>query len=160
MILFNRTFILVAIATGIVACGGNETHNEKNAVTTEVAALETQVLDYTVDGMVCAMGCAATIQHEVADIDGVSVSEVDYADEKAHFEFDPAITSEEEIKAKIATIADGQYILSTWEDKEVEVTEDSEDIEVDVQQEQQSLVQVSLPNLKIPNLFTLLLNQL
>ena len=153
MKLFNRTFILVAIATSIVACGGNDTTNEENTETTEVAILETQVLDYAVDGMVCAMGCAATIQHEVADIDGVSVSDVNYEDEKAHFEFDPLKTSEEVIKAKIAKIADGQYVLSAWEEKEAEEMEA-------VEQEDEPLVKVSLPSFKVPNLFTLLLNQL
>jgi cation transport ATPase len=156
MKLFNRTFILVAIATSIAACGVNENPNEETKETTEVASLETKVLDYAVDGMVCAMGCAATIQHEVADIDGVSISDVNYEDEKAHFEFDPEKTSEEAIKAKIATIADGQYVLSTWEEKEAEATEDMEEVE----QEDESLVKVSLPSFKIPNLFTLLLNQL
>tara|TARA_B100000809_G_scaffold172460_1_gene169733 strand:- start:1871 stop:2350 length:480 start_codon:yes stop_codon:yes gene_type:complete len=159
MKLFNRTFILVALATSIVACGGSETANEENAVTTDVASLETQVLDYAVGGMVCAMGCAATIQHEVADIDGVSISDVNYEDEKAHFEFDPSKTSEEAIKAKIATIADGQYVLSTWEDTEAASTEDVKEME-EVEQEDESLVKVSLPSFKIPNLFTLLLNQL
>jgi len=159
MKLFNRTFILVAIATSIVACGGNDTTNEENTETTEVAILETQVLDYAVDGMVCAMGCAATIQHEVADIEGVSVSDVNYEDEKAHFEFDPSKTSEEAIKAKIATIADGQYVLSTWEEKEAEAIEETEEME-EVEQEDESLIKVSLPSFKIPNLFTLLLNQL
>jgi len=159
MKLFNRTFILVAISTSIFGCGGNDTKNEENTETTEVVGLETQVLDYAVDGMVCAMGCAATIQHEVADIEGVSVSDVNYEDEKAHFEFDPSITSEEAIKAKIATIADGQYVLSIWEEKEAEATEGIEETEV-VEQEDGSLIKVSLPSFKIPNLFTLLLNQL
>lgn len=159
MKLFNRTFILVALATGIVACGGNETNNAENTTTTEVASLETQVLDYAVDGMVCAMGCAATIQQEVSDMDGVSISDVNYEDEKAHFEFDPAVTSEEEIKAKIATIADGQYVLSTWEEREAAATEEVEGME-ETEEGEESLVKVSLPSFKIPNLFTLLLNQL
>ncbi|MDG1475740.1 MAG: heavy metal-associated domain-containing protein [Vicingaceae bacterium] len=161
MKLFNRTFILIAIATSVVACGGNETPNDSDAATTELAAGETQTVDYAVEGMVCAMGCAATIQKEVADIDGVTISEVNYEDEKAHFEFDPSKTTEAAIKAKIATIADGQYVLSSWEEKE-EVTEEAVEAinEEEVAEEEESMVQVSLPSFKVPNLFSLLLNQL
>lgn len=161
MKLFNRTFILVAIAASVVACGGNENHNEENTEATTVLAQETQIVDYAVDGMVCAMGCAATIEKEVAGMEGIITSDVSYEDEKAHFEFDPSKTSEADIKAKIATIADGQYVISTWEEKEVieEVTEEVVADEV-VEQEDESLVKVSLPSFEIPNLFTLLLNQL
>ena len=154
MKLFNKTVLLVIIAASIVACGGNENHNDESENTTVVASGEVKIVEYAVEGMVCAMGCAATIEKDVAGIDGVIVSDVNYADEKARFEFDPAITSEEEIKAKIAKIADGQYVLSTWEEKEGETTE--EDAEV----EDESLVKVSLPSFEVPNLFTLLLNQL
>mgnify|MGYP003384188707 CR=1 FL=1 len=159
MKLFNRTFILIAIASSFIACGGNENQNDENSDGTEVASNEIKEVDYAVDGMVCAMGCAATIEKEVADMDGVIVSDVNYEDEKAHFEFDPSKTSEEAIKAKISTIADGQYVLSTWKEKEAAGTETTEDVEEEVVEEE-SLVKVSLPSFEIPNLFTLLLNQL
>jgi len=159
MRVFNKTVILIAIAVSVAACGGNENANNENVETSEVSSGEVQVVDYAVEGMVCAMGCAATIQKDVAGMEGVIVADVDYEAEKAHFEFDPAITSEEEIKAKIATIADGQYKLSTWTEKEAateEVVTEGEETEV----EDESLVKVSLPSFEIPNLFTLLLNQL
>ena len=160
MKLFKKTCVLIAFATTLGSCGGNHnhSHDEDGAATTELTIGEVQTVEYAVEGMVCAMGCAATIQHEVAEMDGVSISEVSYEDEKAHFEFDPALTSEDEIKAKIATIADGQYVLSTWEEKEA-TTESTEDVE-EVVEEEESMVQVSLPSFEIPNLFTLLINQL
>jgi copper chaperone CopZ len=161
MKLFKKTCVLIAFATTLGSCGEdhNHSHEEDGTATTEVTVGETQTVDYAVEGMVCAMGCAATIEKEVADMDGVIVSDVSYEDEKAHFEFDPSKTSEEAIKAKIATIADGQYVLSTWEEKEAEAIEVIEDAEEEVEEEE-SMVQVSLPSFEIPNLFTLLLNQL
>ena len=156
---FNKTVVLIVLAVSVVACGGNDSHNEESTSTTVVASGEVQQVEYAVEGMVCAMGCAATIEKDVADIDGVIVSDVNYEYEKAHFEFDPAITSEKEIMAKIATIADGQYKLSKWVEKEEikeEITIDEEETKV----EDESLVKVSLPSFEIPNLFTLLLNQL
>jgi len=158
MKLFKKACVLMVVATTLGSCGENHNHNDENTTTTELSAGETQTVDYAVEGMVCAMGCAATIQKEVADIDGVTISEVNYEDEKAHFEFDPSKTTEAAIKAKIATIADGQYVLSSWQEKE-EVTEEAIN-EEEVAEEEESMVQVSLPSFKVPNLFSLLLNQL
>ena len=50
-------------------------------------------------------------------------------------------------------------MLSTWKEKEAAGTETTEDVEEEVVEEE-SLVKVSLPSFEIPNLFTLLLNQL
>ena len=157
----NKTFILIAIAASVIACGGNENNNEGNEDEVAIVSADAEKIDYAVEGMVCAMGCAATIQKEVAGMEGVIISEVNYADEKAHFEFDPSKTSEADIKAKIATIADGQYKLSTWEEKEViEGTPEDAVSDEAIEQEEEDLVKVSLPSFEIPNLFTLLLNQL
>lgn len=161
MKIFNRIFILIFIATSILACGEKEGNHENHADGAEVSSQDVQVVDYAIEGMVCAMGCAATIEKDVAGIEGVIVSDVDYEAEKAHFEFDPAITSEKEIIAKIESIADGQYKVKEWVEKEV--TEDeAKTIEEDseVEGEEESVVNVSLPSFEIPNLFTLLLNQL
>lgn len=162
MKLFKKACVLIVVATTFGSCGENHNHShDEDAATTELAAGETQTVDYAVKGMVCAMGCAATIQKEVANMDGVTISEVNYEAEKAHFEFDPSKTTEAEIKAKIATIADGQYVLSTWEEKEEAAEEPVEAInEEEVVEDNESMVQVSLPSFKVPNLFSLLLNQL
>lgn len=156
----NKTFILVVIAASVIACGGNESTEKANDAEMAVVSEGAEKIDYAVEGMVCAMGCAATIQKEVANMEGVIISEVNYADEKAHFEFDPSKTSEADIKAKIATIADGQYKLSKLEEKELE-DEIIEDAAADEEiEKEEELVKVSLPSFEIPNLFTLLLNQL
>lgn len=161
MKVFKKVCVLMVVATTFGSCGENHNHDKDGAANTELAVGEVQTVEYAVEGMVCAMGCAATIEKEVADMDGVTVSDVDYEAEKAHFEFDPAITSEEDIKAKIATLADGQYVLSTWEEKEETTEEEVEAInDEEVVEENESMVQVSLPSFKVPNLFSLLLNQL
>ncbi len=164
MKLFRKACVLIVLATTLGSCGEdhNHSHEGEAAASTELVAGELQTVEYAVDGMVCAMGCAATIEKEVADMDGVTVSDVNYEAEKAHFEFDPAVTSEKEIKDKIATLADGQYVLSTWEEKETEATEEviEETTEEEVVEEGGSMVEVSLPNFEVPNLLSLLLNQL
>lgn len=153
MIKAKKIFGIVLAATIISSCGSSAESTEKASV--EVSAENLMVADYAIEGMVCAMGCAATIQKDVADLSGVVNANVDYEAGKAHFEFDKTVISENEIISKIESIADGQYKVNEWggkelETEEVELSEESED----------SKINVSLPSFEIPNLFTLLLDQI
>lgn len=152
-----RTIVYATVLLSVFACSEAKSPTEEDATTVGATSGEVQKVDYTVEGMVCAMGCAATIEAEVAEMEGVIVSEVNYEQEKAHFEFDPSKTSEEAIKTKISSIADGQYTLKEWEEsQETETIEETEATENVVEEE---VVNVSLPQIEIPNLLTLLLNQ-
>jgi len=62
-----------------------------------------------VDGMVCAMGCAKFIEEQVADVNGVVSSEVDFEEGIAIFEFDKTATDAKKIETFINEIHDGQY---------------------------------------------------
>jgi len=155
----NKVFILLFVATIISSCGGNEKGNEENA-SVEAAAGEIISVDYAIEGMVCAMGCAATIEKEIVGMAGVVVSDVDYEAGKAHFEFDESIVSEKEIIAKIESIADGQYKVGEWVEKDnTEEAAPAEEAEGS-EGEEESIVEVSLPSFEIPNLFTLLMDQI
>jgi len=101
----NKIFALLFVVTVIISCGGNEKQHEEE-VAVEVNTENLTVVDYAIEGMVCAMGCAATIEKDVVGMDGVVVSHVDYESGKAHFEFDGAVVSEKEITAKIESIAE------------------------------------------------------
>lgn len=152
----------IAIVLSFTACGGNDTSNESISEKVEVLQENVIVADYKIEGMVCAMGCAKTIEDEVATINGVTVSDVDYDLGKAHFEFDKTQTSEADIKAKIATIADGQYKVSTWVEEETIESEETETID-ESSDESVTLndkVEVSFSNFEVPNLFTLLVKSL
>jgi copper chaperone CopZ len=153
----------IAIVLSFTACGGNETPNETTSEKVEVLQENVVVADYKVEGMVCAMGCAKTIEDEVGGMKGVTVSDVDYESGKAHFEFDKTQTSEADIKAKIATIADGQYIVSAWVEEE-EVTESEETETLDESSDESAnlndKVEVSFSSFEVPNLFTLLVKSL
>jgi copper chaperone CopZ len=159
----NLTKIVgIAIVLSFTACGGSDTHNDSASEKVEVLQENVVVADYKIEGMVCAMGCAKTIEDEVATISGVTVSDVDYDLGKAHFEFDKTQTSEEAIKAKIATIADGQYQVSTWVEEEIIESEETETLD-ESSDETETLsdkVEVSFSNFEVPNLFTLLVKSL
>lgn len=156
---FNKIFILLFIVTMISSCGNNEKQNEEE-VSLEVSGENLTVADYAIEGMVCAMGCAATIEKEVVGMEGVVVSSVDYEAGKAHFEYDQAIVSEKEIIAKVESIADGQYKVVEWVEKD---DSDNEEVEVEEGEDsdsEETISEVSLPSFEIPNLFTLLLDQI
>jgi len=151
----------------LVSVGCNNSENEVTENTTEITDVAPEnlvVVDYAVESMVCAMGCAKTIQDEVADMSGVVVCDVDYEAEKAHIEFDKSQLSEKEIVAKIESLADGQYKVGEWEDEDEdeEVIEDEEAPVEEVQDTEntESVIEVSLPTFEIPNLFTYLLERI
>jgi mercuric ion binding protein len=158
MIQAKRIFALMFVATIASSCGSNAEQTETTS--TEVATEILTVADYAIEGMVCAMGCAATIEKDIASLTGVVNSEVDYEVGKAHFEFDASAISEKEIIAKIESIADGQYKVNKWVEAE-RLEELIETKEVDDSEKSESTItNVSLPSFKIPNLFTLLLDQI
>jgi len=73
----NKIFALLFVVTVIISCGGNEKQHEEE-VAVEVNTENLTVVDYAIEGMVCAMGCAATIEKDVVGMDGVVVSHVYY----------------------------------------------------------------------------------
>ena len=152
--------LIVILFTIVIfpSCGGNEQPSE-NDLSTEITAENLLEVDYAVDGMVCAMGCAATIQKEVNGMDGVKNCEVSFEEGKAHIEFDKSVLSENDIISKIESIADGQYKVSTWVEKDN--TENSESKEGNGGNgKKESSAEVSLPSFEIPNLFTLIIDQI
>jgi periplasmic mercuric ion binding protein len=160
-----KKVIKIASISAIIslsACGTSSNLDEVSAEAVEVLQENVVIADFKVDGMVCAMGCAKTIEDEIGGMNGVTVSNVDFESGKAHFEFDKTQTSEADIKAKIATLADGQYIVGEWSEEEVKEIEESENIEEssDETSDLSDKVEVSFSNFEIPNLFTLLVKSL
>ena len=146
----------------VVGCGNVDTAENKEQVNiTEVAPENLLVVDYAIDGMVCAMGCANTIQEEVSGMVGIAECNVSFEDGNAHIEFDKSKIAEKEIIAKIETIAEGQYKVGEKEEiKEVTNDENTANEEEGNSVNEESITEVSLPSFEIPNLFTLLLDRI
>ncbi|PCI93571.1 MAG: hypothetical protein COB15_16200 [Flavobacteriales bacterium] len=155
MITIKKTFTILFIVAIISACESSTEQNK--TASTEVLIENVIVADYAIEGMVCAMGCAATIEKDVLGMTGIVVSEVDYEAGKAHFEFDESIVSEKEIISKIESIADGQYKVGEWVEQTNTTSVDAEDV---AENNEETITEVSLPSFEIPNLFTLLLDQI
>jgi copper chaperone CopZ len=159
-LLFLFAFLFVIIMTP--SCGGNE-KAESDEVAIEIAEENLITADYSVEGMVCAMGCAATIQKELMGVDGVADCEVDFDSGKAHVEFDKSKLSEDDIISTIESLSDGQYKVGEWTEKiDAEETAPKESSNEDLgnDNKEESTVEVSLPSFEIPNLLTLLIDQI
>ncbi len=145
----------------LMACSSN---TEPTAEKTEIKAENVVVADFAIEGMVCAMGCAKTIEDEVLGMIGVAASSVDYETGKAHFEYDKTQLTEAELIAKIESLADGQYHVKPWAEptKESVIEEtatESTTEESTSTEEDKAKVKVKIPSFQIPNLFTFLINQ-
>ena len=103
----------------MTSCGGScEKTAEKEAVVVNenvVADAETQ---FNVEGMVCAMGCAAVIQEELGKVNGVAFAEVNFEDELATIKYDSKLVSEDELIAAIENVGDDLYKANKVEAKE------------------------------------------
>ncbi|MDF1673384.1 MAG: heavy metal-associated domain-containing protein [Vicingaceae bacterium] len=149
---------LIALMSSLIISVSSCSSPEEDVVIdkTEINTDRVVVADYAIDGMVCAMGCAKTIQDELSSTNGVASCDVNYEEKTAHIEFDESQLTELEIIALIESLADGKYKVSkkgaSTEDVEVEDLEEAEDSEG-------SIVEVSLPSFEMPNLFELLFKQ-
>ena len=57
--------------------------------------------------MTCAMGCAKTIEKELAEMNGVQKATVDFDKKEAIVEFDAAVLTPEKLYATVEATGDG-----------------------------------------------------
>jgi len=86
------------------------TMTDSTMVKGTAANLETA--SFKIDGMTCPMGCAATIEKKLADMDGVEDAKVDYDKKTATVKFDPSKQTAEKLVNTVEKIADGAYKTS------------------------------------------------
>lgn len=101
---------LLIIVTIIFSC--------KNEVKPEVKTVENETLkeldlnatyakaEFTIDGMTCAIGCAATIEKKIANMEGVKSSKVDFDKKLAMVEYDEAKVTPTLLTETVASVAD------------------------------------------------------
>lgn len=89
----------------LLACGSKE----KSAIKESVAPENLASVTLHIEGMVCEMGCARTIEEEVGSMEGVQECKVDFQHKTAVCAYDKAHLSAQEIVEKINQINDGQY---------------------------------------------------
>jgi len=112
---FTKSLLVLAVA-GITftGCKKEEKTTETTATTEtpaptkEIAAADLQTATFEIEGMTCAMGCAATIEKKLAETEGVKEAKVDFETKTATIAFDKTVNNQESITKIVEGVADGK----------------------------------------------------
>ena len=80
------------------------TTEEKSAL----AATSYAKAEFTIEGMSCAMGCAAVIEKKLAAMEGVKSAKVNFEEKHATIAYDADKLSENDLANTVTRIGDGQ----------------------------------------------------
>jgi mercuric ion binding protein len=115
---FTKIIATFAIASLVlVSCKKEEDKNlaniksEKAATPKEhkaIAAENVQTASFKIEGMTCAMGCAKTIEKELADLDGVEKATVDFDKKTATVVFDKTVQNQDNFTKVVQATGDGK----------------------------------------------------
>lgn len=112
-----KSIAVIAIASLLfISCKKNETETTTVATTKaatpkvhkEIAAQNVQTASFEIEGMTCAMGCAKTIESELADLDGVQDAKVDFDKKTATVTFDKTVQNPENLTKIVQATGDGK----------------------------------------------------
>ena len=73
-----------------------------------IAAEKLETTSFNIEGMTCAIGCAKTIEKELAELDGVQEATVDFDNKLAKVSFDASKQTPESIVKVVEATADGR----------------------------------------------------
>ena len=123
-----KNICIVAILALVISACKNEAQPEVKTVDVEVTkkdiaeALDPNAtyakVEFSIDGMTCAMGCAKTIEKKMAKMEGVKLSKVDFDKRLAMVEYDEAKVSPESLEEAVTKVAD------IYKVKDMKVVED------------------------------------
>lgn len=95
---------------GTIETPVNETPADSTSHNPMAENLETA--SFSIEGMSCAIGCAAVIEKKLSGMDGVGHAKVDFEQKTATVKFDPAKQSPENFVETVEKIANGAYKVS------------------------------------------------
>ncbi|NJX15322.1 heavy-metal-associated domain-containing protein [Tamlana crocina] len=108
-----KYILTLATLTLVVLSCKNDAKPEVKTV--EVATEEVKKLDpnatyakaeFTIDGMTCQIGCAATIQKKISKMDGVKSATVDFDKKLAMVEYDEAKVNPELLTETVTNVSE------------------------------------------------------
>jgi mercuric ion binding protein len=111
----KHIFIVAIMALVFTSCK-NEAQPEVKTIEVEVTKKDVaQTLDlnatyakveFSIDGMTCAMGCAKTIEKKMAKMEGVKSAKVDFDKRLAMVEYDEAKVTPTSLEETVSKVAD------------------------------------------------------
>lgn len=107
----KNVLTIVAVVLFLTGCKNNQEPEVKSVeIETSTASAEKKLdpnanyakVEFSIDGMTCAMGCAKTIEKKMAKMDGVKSATVDFDKELAMVEYDEAMVSPASLEEAVA----------------------------------------------------------
>lgn len=120
---FSKAALVFALATlTFTSCKKEEktaenTTNPSEAVAPkkEIVAENLETASFEIEGMTCAMGCAATIEKKLAETEGVKEAKVDFETKTATVAFDKTVNNQETLTKIVEAVADGKsYTVANY----------------------------------------------
>ncbi|MFS4482524.1 heavy-metal-associated domain-containing protein [Hyunsoonleella sp. 2307UL5-6] len=104
---------ILSFSLMVVSCKNNKTPEVKT-IEIETTATKKELdpnatyakAEFTVKGMTCAVGCAASIEKKIANMDGVKFAKVDFENELAMVEYDEAKVNPNSLEKTVTSVAD------------------------------------------------------
>jgi len=111
----SKTVLVLALAAISFTSCKKEDKTAENTTNTEAAAPKKEIADenletasFEIEGMTCAMGCAATIEKKLAETEGVKEAKVDFESKTATVAFDKTVNNQESLTKLVEGVADGK----------------------------------------------------
>ncbi|HEX8562767.1 MAG TPA: heavy-metal-associated domain-containing protein [Flavobacterium sp.] len=112
---FTKSLFVVALS-GVLLTGCKQSDaapadaKQADAVATtgSDAGHATQTASFTIDGMTCEVGCAKTIQKELAGMEGVENAVIDFEKKTATVKYDASKQTPEKLVEVVEAAADGK----------------------------------------------------
>jgi periplasmic mercuric ion binding protein len=112
---FSKVTLALALAGLTLASCKKEDKAIENKVVAEtatpkkeIAAANLETASFEIEGMTCAMGCAATIEKKLTDMEGVKEAKVDFETKTATVAFDKTVNNQESLTKLVEAVADGK----------------------------------------------------
>jgi len=119
-----KNFLTVLSILVLFSCGQNTTSEVENTV----EVLADAKAEFGIEGMSCQVGCAAFINEELLNLEGVANAKVDFESKSAVVNYDNSLISEYTMIDLINTLKDSSYTVSSVE---VEILQAVDNVKID-----------------------------
>ncbi|MFY7811782.1 MAG: heavy-metal-associated domain-containing protein [Flavobacterium sp.] len=113
----KKILVILMVFTILISCKNEEyqKHPDAGKVTQPKPALRADAqfvtASFKIDGMHCKMGCAASLQKKIFNMEGVKTSKIDFENKSATIVFDKNVMTTEKIIEKVLA-TDKTYVVS------------------------------------------------
>ena len=111
--IFSKTIFSLVLATLLLTSCKDKTTVASNDVESttnkkELVAVQPQTASFKIEGMVCAVGCAKTIENKLAKMEGIQKATIDFNSKQATVNYDLDKLTEQDIVKAVEATGDGK----------------------------------------------------